>query len=268
MRRRICLQRSLLLVPIGFLALNLYFFETKVVKNFRGSMTSAQSHADSEPENALPPCNSLSDDEFHDNFPLAFYCQRRSGLTEFPSGAALNAWRDVQNFITHDLAIKILKRSQKYTSLALNMTLWSTHDDEGALLVLEEGAGNTYDLTGDSSEGLAVDIGSNLGAVTIGIARHYPFWTVLSAEAMPITFLYLIANLWLNEPAAMAARRIVPAFAPPAPRGEPHLLPRLEPRLRMDPHHRQPYCTHRLLILTPPRCETQPNRDLAAQARL
>ncbi len=93
------------------------------------------------------------------------------------------------------------------------MTLWSTHDDEGALLVLEEGAGNTYDLTGDSSEGLAVDIGSNLGAVTIGIARHYPFWTVLSAEAMPITFLYLIANLWLNEPAAMAARRIVPAFA-------------------------------------------------------
>ena len=162
---------------------------------------------------AFPFCDSFSLEELNAIVPVQFYCQGRYHSTGPSSVAAQDAWRQVQGLVPHDLVSKIFKSSKKYESSSLNITLWSTRIDEGASFVLREGAGNTYGLDAHAEPGLAVDIGGNLGAVTIQISRLCPQWQVISVEAMPITFLFLIVNLWLNVPSDMATGRIVPIFA-------------------------------------------------------
>eukprot|EP01052_Picozoa_sp_SAG31_P037200 SAG31_NODE_4766_length_2970_cov_2.727969_3_plen_216_part_00 len=155
--------------------------------------------------NALPGCDGLAPGELEGNLPPQFYCQGRSGLhRSFSSDAALKAWQAVAQCggVSDELVLEVLKKSKAYSSTKLGITLWSTDHDEGAPFVLREGAADAYDLGADEQslreEGLTVDLGANLGAVTIQLALLHPRWKVIAAEAMPITFLYLVVNLWLN----------------------------------------------------------------------
>ena len=170
--------------------------------------------------NALPGCQALTPEELEGNLPLQFYCQGRSGLhRSFSSNAALKAWQAVAQCggVSDKLVLEILKKSKAYSSTKLGLTLWSTDHDEGAPFVLREGAADAYDLGAEGKglreEGLAVDLGANLGAVTIQLALLHPGWRIIAAEAMPITFLYMVVNLWLNMRHDMQAGRIVPRLA-------------------------------------------------------
>jgi hypothetical protein len=108
-----------------------------------------------------------------------------------------------------------LQKSRSYTSEKLSITLWSAGKDEGAEFVLREGVGDLYHLKEQgrrANAGLALDLCSNLGAVTIQLSRLHPQWTIVAMEAMPITFLYQVVNLWLNVRHEMQRGVIVPTL--------------------------------------------------------
>ncbi len=157
-----------------------------------------------------PECVNLTKMELIDNLPLQFFCQNSAKQTKYPGTAAASAWDAVKSILSRELAMKILKKSKVYKGK--EVTLWSTHNDEGALVVLAETEQRSYNLTGGVGQ-VAVDLGCNLGVVAILISRLHPDWTVVCAEAMPVTFLYLTVNLWVNARDAMAAGRIVPLLA-------------------------------------------------------
>ncbi len=155
-------------------------------------------------------CANLAKEELVDNVPLQFFCPNSAERVEFPGKAAESAWAAVKDILSSELAIKILRQSKAYRGKGV--TLWSTQNDEGAPLVLAETERRAYNLTGGDGQ-LAVDLGCNLGMITILIARMHPDWRVVCAEAMPVTFLYLTVNLWVNARGAMEAGRIVPLLA-------------------------------------------------------
>jgi len=169
-------------------------------------------------QDALTGCRMLTDEDLKDNLPLQFYCQRRSRLhPSFSSEAAVRAWQHVRHRcnISEDAVMSILRKSRSYTPEKLSITLWSTGKDEGAEFVLREGVGDLYHLKEQGSRaaaGLALDLGSNLGAVTIQLSRLHPQWTIVAVEAMPITFLYQVVNLWLNVRHEMQRGVIVPTL--------------------------------------------------------
>jgi hypothetical protein len=73
--------------------------------------------------------------------------------------------------------------------------------DEGSEFVFCAGVGDLYHLKEQGSReaaGLRLDLGSNLGTVTIQLSRLHPQWTIVVVETMPITFMYEVVNLWLN----------------------------------------------------------------------
>ena len=165
--------------------------------------------------NAIPGCHLVSHAELSRNIPLQFYCQGKAGLIRFPSTAAIAAWKAVRNSISAEFAISVLKRCKPHTHARLNLTLWSS-DEKGEDLFFrsaQDFKSLESEKEGPGVAGLAVDIGSGLGASTIALSRARPGWTIISAEAMPATYLMLIVNLWLNVPAAMGAARIRPLFA-------------------------------------------------------
>jgi hypothetical protein len=113
----------------------------------------------------------------------------------------------------YDNMFCIAVKSPSYTSEKLTITLWSTGKDEGAEFVLREGVGDLYHLKEQDSraaDGLTLDLDSNLGAVTIQLSRLHPQWTIVAVEAMPITFVYQVVNLWINVRHEMQCGVIVP----------------------------------------------------------
>ena len=91
--------------------------------------------------------------------------------------------------------------------------LWAPKNDAGAQLIVQEhghtAAGSVgrdeYNLRQRkiAAGELMVDIGSNLGAVSMRVARKSPEGHILMVEASPMTYIYQQINLWCNVPASM-----------------------------------------------------------------
>eukprot|EP01052_Picozoa_sp_SAG31_P050848 SAG31_NODE_11800_length_997_cov_1.091314_1_plen_238_part_00 len=88
--------------------------------------------------------------------------------------------------------------------------VWSPTGDSGADLTVSEHGADMQDDYGLNTlrlqpGELMVDIGGNLGAVTMRAAMGSPAGLFAVTEAAPPTFLLLQINLWCNLPAAMLA---------------------------------------------------------------
>lgn len=121
--------------------------------------------------------------------------------------------------------INILRTSKVYDSSVIApelkppIRLVSTATDEGAPLVLREAHEDSYGYRKRFSKektktGVVIDLGSNLGATIIMMARSSSRGLrILSVEAMPITWLYQNINLWINVREDMENGKISTALA-------------------------------------------------------
>ena len=102
--------------------------------------------------------------------------------------------------------------------------LWAPTGDAGARLIVQEhghsvGGGRDEYALGQRTIGagqLMVDIGSNLGAVSLRLASKSPEGHILMVEASPMTYIYQQINLHCNLPPAR--------FEEPADGSAPHVI--------------------------------------------
>ena len=82
------------------------------------------------------------------------------------------------------------------------MTLAQAKGDEGLADLKAEFAGRDgYGLKNfkQNSTGLMIDIGSNIGAISIYFAKQFPKWRVFSLEPIPTTYFISLYNVYLNN---------------------------------------------------------------------
>ena len=82
------------------------------------------------------------------------------------------------------------------------MLLAQAKGDEGVANLKSEFAGRDgYGLKNfqQNSTGLMIDIGSNIGAISIYFAKQFPKWRVFSFEPIPTTYFISLYNVYLNN---------------------------------------------------------------------
>jgi FkbM family methyltransferase len=59
--------------------------------------------------------------------------------------------------------------------------------------------GYGFSRIGTSNYGSMIDIGANIGCISIYIAKVYPNWRIISFEPAPVTYFYFKYNMFLNN---------------------------------------------------------------------
>ena len=78
-------------------------------------------------------------------------------------------------------------------------------DDSTAMLKHEFESSDNYGLNRISKSGLGlmVDIGANIGAISIYASKRNPEWHIYSFEPIPTTYFYLRYNMFMNNITAL-----------------------------------------------------------------
>ena len=94
--------------------------------------------------------------------------------------------------------IQQLERKISYNGV--DLTLFSEWEDLVNLLIYELETDH-YRLSNITFEpgDVVVDIGGNIGSVSLYLAKKYPFIKVITIEPVYRTYLTLIQNIWFNE---------------------------------------------------------------------
>lgn len=83
-----------------------------------------------------------------------------------------------------------------------HMLLSQTKGDEGLANLQSEFAGKDgygFKNFQPNSTGLMIDIGSNIGAISIYFAMRFPKWRIFSFEPIPTTYFISLYNVYLNN---------------------------------------------------------------------
>jgi FkbM family methyltransferase len=74
-------------------------------------------------------------------------------------------------------------------------------NDSSVRMINNEFAFDQYNLKGITSKsgGMIIDIGANIGAVSISAAKMFPNLAIIAIEPAPITYFYFRINLYLNK---------------------------------------------------------------------
>jgi hypothetical protein len=126
-----------------------------------------------------------------------------------PYSVRQGLWQRARQFMSEDFIASTLKDLKVTTSTIAgnSVGIWAPSTDIGVTVALKEQARNEYGAKFDLDAGeLFVDIGSNLGIVTIRAALGQPKGRFVAIEAASPTWLMQQMNLISNVPAATLSR--------------------------------------------------------------
>ena len=116
---------------------------------------------------------------------------RDAGVAAFGSISALSA-----------ILKKTRVRQLRTLDGAVTLQLASIDGDKSVSHLRREMRSDRYEISklrDDGGDGVVVDIGANLGYLSLTVAKLYPRMRVLSIEPTPPTFFLLLVNLHLNR---------------------------------------------------------------------
>mmetsp|Transcript_23241 Transcript_23241/g.22394 ORF Transcript_23241/g.22394 Transcript_23241/m.22394 type:complete len:311 (+) Transcript_23241:93-1025(+) len=119
----------------------------------------------------------------------------------------------------HNLGIKLFKSEMRFNEVISNMSQPVTFNVTGIPIILVENKndmslhklkyevfgpafnsdGYGFSRIGASNYGTMIDIGANIGSISIFLAKKYPNWRIISFEPAPVTYFYFRYNMFLNN---------------------------------------------------------------------
>jgi FkbM family methyltransferase len=114
------------------------------------------------------------------------------------------------------LGLELFKNEIRFNEVLSNMSKPVNFDIKGIQIILVQNKnddsvqklkieflngldGYGFSRIGTSNYGSMIDIGANIGCMSIYIAKVYPNWRIISFEPAPVTYFYFQYNMFLNN---------------------------------------------------------------------